>query len=369
MDINLSNQHYRVRKAKQSDNQDLCRLLSTVLSESNITLVEKRDPDFFRLRRIQDPDCLFLIVESTSTNEVIGCVTFVTRIGWVAGRKVKIGYICDVRISAQHRRHSIIPRLFRQIAKEALANDYDFAYSSIVDSNEHASKIKVIGGGKLWTCYQMKSVTFFGNVDKPSIPVYRANVDDMEEIAHFLQTQESHRFGGYQITKNTLEERFSEWEGFGIENFFYCRDDKGQICATAAPWDSSVLRRSCVMAYSGSMRWLKNLYNLEASLRRKMKLPKPGEHFHYLTLTHLNIANDDPLFFNELLRGIYQYFQNEPFHFMSAFIPEGSPLEKGFSGMRTQTVDFRLHIYLNSNSWVSTLDLKNYQPGFEMALH
>ena len=117
------------------------------------------------------------------------------------------------------------------------------------------------------------------------------------------------------------------------------------------------------------MKALKKLYNFEARLRGKPVLPEQGEHFRYLSLTHFNVVDDRPDYFNALLKGIYADYRDKNYHFMSAFVPENSPLARGFRGLRTQAVDFRLLIYLNPNSWVSTLNLAEHRPGFEMALH
>lgn len=370
MDLNIDNSHYRVRLATKSDNEDLCTLLATVVSESNLSMIEERNPDFFRLRLLQDPEHWCWLIESKSGNNApVGCITFVSRSGWVAGKPVKIGYVCDLRLSTEHRKHSIMPRLFRKMAKESWANNYDYVYATTADSNAQMTKVVSIGGGKIWTPYQMKSVTFFGRAEAPAYPVERATSNHFDELTDFLREQEKLRFGGYQIDRALLEQRLDQWDDFTLKNFYICRNEQGKICAVAAPWDTNSIRRSRIVSYSGSMRILKYLYNFEASLRGKMKLPEQGDCFRYLSLTHLNVLNDRPDYFNALLKGIYADLSEKKYHFMSAFIPKGSKLNEGFQGLRTQAVDFRLLIYANPNSWISELDLANYRPGFEMALH
>lgn len=372
---------WRMRLATPADNQRLCELFREVDMSAELCLAEERDPDFFALQRAQ-ADCAHSVVLEDLRHPgrpAFGCASILARDAWVNGEVKRIGYACDLRIEAGYRGGKVFPTLIDQFLQFMQRYEgIDMMFSAVLSSNERGRNALLHQGGKrkgqpvaqVMTAYNMTSIQFVGGRKANDPRVQRAQESDRAALIHFLAAQQKQRLFGYVVDDAWLQSRIDAWPGLSLQDFFVLKDGDGQVLACAAPWDTEgQLRRSRVLSYQGSMKWLKLAYNLEARLRGFPTLPAEGDCFHFMYLTHLEVTHDDPALLNALLRGIYNELRHLPLHFMSLMVPQGSALEAGLTGFRLRRIPMELIAFTNDQSTLHGHNLQTLNPGFEMALH
>lgn len=366
---------YRLRLAVPGDNLSLCELFRTLDMDAELRLTEERDPNFFALHALHLGNAYTVVLEDTSadspTPRIVGCCSVVVREAWLSGRRIRIGYACDLRVLPGWRKARVFPLAVQKFTRYLEEREgIQAIYCAMMRDNIRAKGARLLAKGKLFTPYNMVNIQITGKTKPPGKTVVRATEKDIPELAAFLAQKSQARTFGYLLDEQVLRTRLALWPDFNIENFFIIRNANGAIIATAAPYDTeNNVRRSRVTGYAGRMVPLRKLYNAEARLRGFTPLPKEGECFHYVSLTHLEIENDDPSLFSDLLKGIYQALHGQPLHFIGAFIPEGSPLEQSFRHFRTRKIPMDLYTFVTERSSLYQQDLFTLNPGYEMALH
>ncbi len=372
---------WRMRLATEADNQRLCTLFREVDMSADLCLAEERDPDFFALQRAQCDQGYTVMLEDLTQPDrpAFGCASILTRPAWVQGQVRRIGYACDLRIEPDYRRGTIFPTVIAQfMAYMQTHQGMDMMFSAVLSSNLRGRNALLNQGGKrqgqplaqVMTAYNMTSIQFMGSRKANDPRVQRAQEGDRPALIAFLAAQQRKRLFGEVVDEAWLTRRLQRWPGLSLHDFFLLKNGDGQVLACAAPWDTEAqLRRSRVLAYQGSMRWLRMLYNLEARLRGIPRLPDEGQCFHFVYLTHLEVLEDNPQWLNALLRSIYNQLNGQAFHFMSLMVPQGSPLEDGLTGFRIRRIPMELIAFTNERSSLHGHTLHTQQPGFEMALH
>jgi hypothetical protein len=116
------------------------------------------------------------------------------------------------------------------------------------------------------------------------------------------------------------------------------------------------------------MRWTKRAFDVASFVGRFPPLPPPGECFRFSFLTHLEVEGDDPAVLRELLLAAYARQRPLRHHFMSAFVPRGSRLERAFRGFTVTRTPMTLYAVHPPESRFASEDLTTLHPGFEMAL-
>ncbi len=372
---------WRMRLAQPADNARLCELFREVDMSADLCLAEERDPDFFALHRAQTPKAYSVLLEDLTQpgRPAFGCASILARDAWVHGQIQRVGYACDLRIEAGYRGARVFPTVIHQFMQFMQEHEgIDLMYSAVLSSNLRGRNALLNQGGKrtgqpvgqVMTPYNMTSIQFVSKRMPNDPRVQRAQESDRPALVAFLAAQQQQRLLGYVVDDAWLQARLEQWPGLSLNDFFILKDGDGQVLACAAPWDTEThLRRSRVMGYQGPMKWLRLAYNLEARLRGFPQLPSEGECFHFMYLTHLEVAGDDAALLNALLRGIYNDLRHLPLHFMSLMVPQGSPLEAGLKGFRIRRIPMELIAFTNERSRWHGHSLNTLRPGFEMALH
>lgn len=366
---------WQLRLATPADNARLCDIFRAIEMNAELQLSEERDPDFFALHSMHLGTPYTVVLEDTTHgpegNVIVGCCSVIVREGWINGEVKRIGYACDLRVLPDWRKARVFPlavKVFSRYLEER--EGVEVIFCAMLRGNVRAKGARLLAKGKLLTPYRMVSVQFVGKGSKPKHQVQRATQADIPELQAFLAAQSQRRTLGFVYQADTLEKRLATWPELGVEDFFFIRNVNGEIIACAAPYDNEVhTRRSRVKGYSGRMVPLRKLYNAEAFLRGFLPLPKEGECFHYASLTHFEVKDENPEIGHSLLRGIYQALRGKPLHFFSAFVPEGHALHEAFRGFRTREIEMDLYYFPGKNTRWESESLLTLFPGFEMALH
>lgn len=370
---------WHVRLADPNDvalNRQLCELFSSVRLESALTLTQEREPDFFVLPRLhQGP--FSTAVAFDDAGQVVGCGTVAVRDAVLGDQTLKTGYLCDLRVAPGFRGGIHLARAYGHFMNHVEATyGADLFTTVIFDSNTAAVKALTTRSDKRkeqpvyrpMTPFEMVSVQFTRKKPAPSNHVRPATDADLGPLLAYLAARARRRILGEVLTPERFAERLALWPGLSLSDFLIATDANDRIVGCLAPWDTSIFKRTRVMGYRGGMLWQKRLFNAAASVMRFPPLPQPGECFRFAFLTHLEVDDDDPAVMRDLLCAAYARLRPRRLHFMSAFVPRGSPLAAAFSGFMTTKTRMTLYaVHRPDSRWADT-DLTTLHPGFEMAL-
>ncbi len=370
---------YTLRLATAADNTALCDLFASVHLKGALDLAQERAPDFFALPRMHQAEYA-TAAGFDDDGRLVGCGTAIVRPGYwqgagqAAGRIIKTGYLCDLRVATGFRgglhlargyggfmdwiRHELGAELFTTVIFDANTA----AINALTTRSDKRADQPVY---RPMTAFEMVSIQF---TTRRSAPRRVGPATDAGELLEFLAARARVRPLGEVLDAARLDARFATWPGFSLADFLVARDAKGAIVGCLAPWDTSPFKRTRVLGYHGQMVWQKRLYNLAAHLRRFTPLPPPGDCFRFPFLTHLEVADDDPAVLHDLLLAAYERLRPRGYHFMSAFLARGSPLAPAFKGFtQTRTAMTLYAVHPPDSPWAE-VDVTTLRPGFEMAL-
>lgn len=354
-------EEWSMRAATRDDDDALCAFLASIPMEGRVTLAQERAPDFFAaLDAFGGPRATFV---AEAGGRIVGCGSYALRDAWLPdGTRGRVGYICDLRVLPEWRGARVIPRLGRRGLEQAReAHGCDIFLSAVMESNARvvgtATSLRPARAeqprSRAMTPYDMASLPPGGRGDARV-----ERLDDMDEVARFLDAGQRTRMLGEPTTRKTLEGRFLSWPGLRPSSFLGVRDASGALVACAAPYDASPLRRYRALRYAVGLRTGARLVGL--------RLPPPGGLLHVRTLSHLEVRDDDPHTFAALLRAARAEAAGA--HLVSAFVPRASPLERGLPRLTTRRAAMTLFVTtLHDSAWANH-DLASTRPGFEMAL-
>lgn len=378
----IAGEGWTLRLATPEDDAALCRLFASVHLKGQLDVTQERDPAFFALPRMHQPTSYLTgvgVADGTGADPkgaLLGCGTVVVRPGWWQGRVVPTGYLCDLRVVPGFRGGLHLARAYGRFMDWVRAERGAELFTTVIfDANHQAKDALVRRSDKRkdqpvyrpMTPFQMTSVQLTTRRPAPSRDIRRAGPEDEAELIAFLAARAERRALGEVLDQRRFAERLALWPDFGLSSFFIARD-RGRIVGCLAPWDTSAFKRTRVLGYHGKMAWMRRAYNLGAAIRRFPPLPRPGDCFRFAFLTHLEIEGSDPAVLHDLLLAAYADLRPRGLHFMSAFVPRGSPLEAAFSGFMLNRTAMTLYAVHPPDSPWADVDVTTLHPGFEMAL-
>jgi len=368
---------WRLRRAEASDNDALLRLFRDVRMRGALELAQERDPSFFALLDLHAAPYDTWIAENDALG-VASAGSIVVHPAHVLGQVRQVGYTADLRALPAFARMRAVPTAYRVAMREAeRRHGAELFYTTVLGSNRvwlnaiaRSERRAEMPLHRLICRFHMTAVQFtFKNKRRASVNVARATHSDADALLAFLSASARERMFGYVVNEALFAQRLKRWPGFSISSFFIARDRQGNIVGCLAPWDSTPVKRSRIIQYDTRLSRLKLIYDAAARVFGFVPLPNPGELFRYSYLTHLEIADDNPLVLRDLLRAAYAELRPRDLHFMAAMIPRGSPLAKAFGDFFVDRTEFNLYAVVEKASPLANTDFTSLRPGFEMALN
>lgn len=366
-----------VRLAERSDGARLCELFRETVMRTDLHMAVERDPDFFALYDLEPVPRRTFVVEVGGRIEGLG--TFLGRDAWLDGERVRVGYAGDLRLSPAVQGGFILGRHYGRAFREACeAFGCEAMLTAIIASNRPAESALVRTSPRfperpVYTHlrdFHILSIPFtLPRRPRPSgYRVVRATEEEVPEVAEFLAQDQRRRAFGYVTDEAMLRGRLRLWPGLVPGSFLLARDPQGRLAGVTAPWDAWPVKRFRVLGYHGPMRWLRLAHNLAAQVGGFPFLPPPGRLFRYAYLTHVAVRGESPEVMAALLDRAYADLHGRGYHFLSAYVEEGDPLEAAFRRYRTTSLPARLYLVSAPGSRFQGYSLGGRRPGFEMAL-
>ncbi len=367
----------RVRIAEPHDGQQILEIFAKSTMEGDLVLATRREPDFFRLYTLQKGKSYPLVYEQN--NQVLAAAAFLVRDGFLNNQNCKVGYLGDLRTLAGARKAMAISltygSCFESIAEHS---GCDLFLTSILASNTQAIRALVNRKGKrrnkqphyhLLRQFSTCAIHFtFKKRLKPSkYKIVRATRSDIRDIIDFLHRDHSARLFGYRFDQGEFEHRLANWPNYRLENTYMAIDLRHRIVGVTTLWDAKDVKRYQVLAYRGSMKWVKKSFNLGAKLFRFPPLPEEKEVFNYFYLSNLSIENDNPEILKALLHQIYSDNHAKGYHFFTLPLDAEDPLEPAIKGFMARHLWFNLYAVSSSQNPLTDFPATG-RTGFELAL-
>ena len=363
-----------LRRATREDNPHLLDLFGAVPMQGELVLATQRAPDFFRLYEMQRGDTELWVHEVEDGLDGMGAVQ--VRDGWLEGRPCRVGYLGDLRTRFSARRSRGLARFYGPVLEETAQRLGVQAFLTAVMATNAAALQALVKRKKhrvnqphysLLRRFSAVSVHFTRR-RKPGrsrFEVRRATARDIPAMAALLDADHRTRPFGYRYDLGELEHRLERWPGLSVEGC-YLAFDGGRLVGCTSVWDPEAVKRYRVLAYRGSMRWVKWGYDAMATVLRAPRLPAPGHDFRYFYLCNTSITGEDPALLRALLERVYADHHGQGYHFFSLYLDAEDPLSPALKGFFQRRLDFHLYAVTPANA-----TREHFPPGrtgFEMAL-
>lgn len=342
-----------------------------------LVLATQRDPDFFGLYALQRGSAEAWVHDGPRGLDGLG--TVLVRDGWLEGGPCRVGYLGDLRSRFSASRGAGLARFYGPVLEETAGRrGVDVFLTSVMASNAAALQALVRRRARRvsqpnYTLLRRFSCVnvYFTRRRAPSrasrFTVRRATPADVPALAAMLDADHRARPFGYRYDTGELEHRLAHWPGLGVENCYLAHDGDGALVGCTSAWDASAVKRYQVLAWRGSMRWVKWGYDAMATVLRGPRMPNPGECFRSFYLCNTSIRGEDPAILRALVERVYADHHGRGYHFFSLYLDdEGDPLTPALEGFFQQRLPFHLYAVTPASRPRDTFPAG--RTGFEMCL-
>jgi len=275
-----------VRIANPNDDSGIRKLLRDNPMRGTLSVALTREPSYFDAGKIEGDDHRALV--ALDNDRVIGVGSMSSRMRYINGDSMRIGYLGGLRLDASVRgQFSIVRRgyrLFRELHEQGGPPIY---LTSIIEDNIDARRVLERG--------------------LPGMPRYR-HVDDFVTLMIAARGAAGNHPNVHEVNSEeagAFADRFNRAYQFApaglvpVEPLAMVRD--GQIAGVAALWDQRSVKQIVVCDYARPLKWLRPAINVLSLMRGTPRLPKVGHALSQAFISHLAADSDVMLY---LIRSI-----------------------------------------------------------------
>ncbi len=331
---------FSLRPAEQSDSADLIELINDTPQRGAVTINFERSPDFFMGTQVatQRPD-VWVAVEN-STDKLAAIFSIGSRDVYVNGQRQSVRYGNDLRIHPDFRSGRTLFNLLK-CYREVMGADW---MQTVILSDNRDSLNSMGSGRSITPTYfpfgQMSTSMIYlnrrqKNRRNKALTLRQARPDDIPAMQLFFNQHAAQKqfYPHYEFAE--LGKNNQYYRGLKISDYFLLFNE-GQLVAMAGIWDQSDFKQTRFLAYEPWMKVLRVLNNLYSQLFGGLKLPPAGGKLSYVSLHSLIVKNDDPMYFSELLKFIYNYCLEQGYQALVCGLPVGDPKLKTLLGYRAK---------------------------------
>jgi len=302
-----------IRLAVPEDDVDLRRILRTNPIVGEISMTFEREPNYFDAARVEAPDHQIIVGVDLGINRVVGMGARSIRPLFVNGSAVPFGYLSQFRIDQNYRAmRKSLTQAWQYLKELHQDGKSPFYYTSIIEDNLPARKLLTRGlpGLPKYTEYaRMHTLVIYSRRKKQALPLppalqleHGSDATKNEIIACLQRNLARYQFA--PCWDENLLFKPEHTPGLSPEDFFIIRQG-GQVKACVALWDQGAFKQSVIRGYSNRIRNFRWLVNLAARATGRPTLPPVNTKVKHAYASHLAVDADDPVFYEALLRGLY----------------------------------------------------------------
>jgi len=324
------------RRAGPDDNAAILDFMREQHMQAGLSLRFDRSPSYFALLEAHSPDHRTWI--ATVAGRIVAVASVVVRPAYLDRSVQTVAYFADLRQAAGRKLAGLWRSLAQRVVSEVRSElGATLAFCSILRDNRlaRASILESPLGSRLGLrhFFGYRTVSIVGRLPRfrgrrGEVQVRPATQGDDESLRQFVDSESRELQFAPVFDRRTWQRRIETWPDFGIDNFLMATDARGGIVGCLALWDSSSVNRIVVGALPWRAEVLRRAVNATAILTRRPRIPVgPESHLPDLCLTHLRIANRDPVVFAALLDAALRAMRRMRRHAtLSLCLYDGDPL-------------------------------------------
>jgi len=333
--------------AGPADDAQLRARMAADAMEGSIAVSFRREPSYFAGCGLQGNATQVVKCVDASTGRIVGLGSRSTAPAFVDGRRVRIGYLSDLRLAPELRRGPLVARGYRMLRRLHAADPVPMYTTVIYEGNAPALAALVGGRAGLpryvaWGRLLTPAIKLdFGvrQAGLAGVTLQRGSAARLPEIVEFLNRERSRK----QFAPVVEAPQFGAGRLEGLTpEAFHLAVRGGRIVGTLAVWDQSGIRQTHVERYPLVLGLVRPLYNALAALTPLKPLPPLGARIPYVYLACAATEDDDVNLFRFLMRAVHESLRRGPWSFAIAALHEADPLAAVLSEFRSVPAAGRL---------------------------
>jgi hypothetical protein len=339
---------YSIELAVPDDDAALRSVLAQTPMEGRISVAFGREPSFFSAAAVEGRFHQVVLGRDRESRHVVGFGVRSIGERYVNGRPDPVGYLSGLRILPAHRQGALLARgyrYFRELHADARTPLY---LTTIAEGNRTALDILVSGRGGLPAYhaagrYHTVAIPVRRAGIRPAIPagfsVRPASAKDLPVIVGFLNGHGPSRQFFPLYRTDDFQNDGGLLRGLAAGDVLLCHRGS-TLAGVLAGWDQKAFRQMLVCGYSGTLHWVRPVYNAWARLAGRPALPAPGSGFRSLTAALPVVVDNDPRVFAMLVASLLVQARSRSADYVLLGLHEADPLwpvMRKFGGTRYTT--------------------------------
>lgn len=363
-----------VRDCVEEDNPQILEMLRDNELKGAVSLIFGRDPNYFYGARVatEDPTTIVLFdPDSSEPDQMLGLMSGGFRTLYINGEPRRIRYAADLRLDERVRGqggaaittlYSLARIKIQQHAwgQAVILSDNKKYMNSFLRKRDDMPDAHATG--------DIETSLIYGRTRKPrgsgGLTLRAATEADIPTIQAFHDQDAPKRqfYQKYDFSKVPTDDPY--FRDLAIDDYWLAFDGP-ELVGMLGVWDQKGFKQTTVAGYSGTMKFVRPMYNAWCKLSRGMPLPPAGGSFKYLMIHSILIKNNDPHIFDELLALVHRKFSPVYDAIIAGFFVQ-DPLKSSVERYSRRTLGSR-HFLVTYERRDVTKDLDERLPYVEIA--
>jgi len=303
---------YRVREARQDDNEGILQLLADNPQPGPVNLAFERSPDYFHGASVSSFDPAVFVIEQPDQKKLVGVYNIGSRDLFVNGDVQKVHYAHDFRIDPKARGGEAIFMAYdrgRRILETA-----PWTQAVILADNEHylrSVRKRMAGLPAFYAAGDIRTSLLTGRKRRlrhnEGLNIRMATRNDLGAMQAFYDGEASRRQFAPVYRFADVAEKHPYYRGLDLSDFWLAFDGD-ELVGLAGSWDQKGFRQTRVAGYNRSLKLARPLYNGWSRMTGGMRLPATGECFNYRMIHTVMVREQDPLILDALLSHLHRCY-------------------------------------------------------------
>ncbi|MBP9023651.1 MAG: hypothetical protein KBH06_10665 [Spirochaetes bacterium] len=319
--MSIRSERFEYDTAKPEDSEEILKVLESTDFKGSISVLYTRRPDPLKSYNVEGDKYFMPVVRDSHSRKICGVGCCVIRKGFINGEEKNIGYLTGMKVLPEFQKIYInISRVYKQIFKET-ENMVDIYYTTILKDNDSVQKMleKKRENMPEYRTIGDYTVYCFRTGRKKHTP-FTITKGLNEECKEYLSTN---------LKKSNLSPIDLERPGLSDQDFYFMKDESGEIIASCGVWNQQSFKQYIVTGYSG-------VYNLIKKLPLKLigypDFPIVNTIVNYGCITGFCIKNNNIETGRIFLEKVAQ--EAVCYNFLMFGLLESHPLNKVFKNIR-----------------------------------
>lgn len=276
-----------------------------------ISIVFKRDPNYFWAAKVGSRFNQTIIVKDKKINKIVGLGNRSIYSAYLNGKVCHLGYLSNLRINNNYRNSLLLSRGYQYLKSLHQDKKTPIYITTIIEDNKLANNLLTSQRAGLPTyhkfgTYHTLVVPTSGKKRKNNgdFEIKRGSKEKLDEIIDCIHRNGSQKQFYPFFNKEDFISGNEILRDFKIEDF-YLALKKDKIIGVVAKWDQSNFKQTIITSYQNQMKFTKPFYNLYARVLGYPPLPKPNSSLSYFYLSFIAVNSNSPQIFRGLLQAIY----------------------------------------------------------------